>query len=175
MAHRGLRAICGLLLGALHCLVPALAFACRPCRGTNATEAYTTNSTHAESIVISTKECLKNIDPDKCHYQFPLIPTELETVSFTDGAIQDYIDVLAFASCMVYAIELASKGFGPRLVNVSNQPFICANLSDVLAHAKTTAQNITDIRGPLLHTMSPIAIRWASIITLSIALVVGLL
>lgn len=109
-----------------------------------------------------------------CTNAFPLMPVGVDMITINDAAVQDYVDVLAFTTCMVYAADLAYKGFAPYLAIMHGAPYICANLTQIMQVGEQFIRNQTIQYGPVLHHLSPTALRWATTITLCIALLIAL-
>lgn len=182
MAHRVSQTYVCKLVGVLGLLVcTAEALACRPCLGKNATHFQ--NSTYFEGVVIGQHNCQTagiNPNPDPnvinphCPFFIPWVPTIIEDVKFTDGAYQSYLDQLSLISCMVYAVEMHSKGVQPVWYSISGIPSVCVNFTSFVK----ALHNHTVVASPgkldTLHHFSPNAIRWFSVITCVLSLLLAL-
>lgn len=98
----------------------------------------------------------------------------MDNVQFDDNAYQPYLDQLSFISCMVYAVEMGQRGVRPVLMNVSGVISVCVNYTSYLEHLKNFGKNLTAPQLGTLHHFSPDVIRWFTVITCVIAILVAL-
>lgn len=182
MAHRISQAHVHQLVSLLGVLLPtASALACRPCVGKNVTQF--SNSTYFEGYVIGKHNCPTaglNPNPDPavinthCPFFIPWVPTILEDVKFKDSAYQNYVDQVSVISCLVYAVEMSSKGVQPVWTSISGIPAVCVNFTSFVNALK----NHTVVAHPgklgMLHHFSPASIKWFTVITCVLALLLAL-
>lgn len=102
------------------------------------------------------------------------MPVLQEDVKFNDGAYQPYLDQLSFISCMVYAVDMGQRGLNPVFRNVSGVLSVCVNYTSYLSYLHTYHKNLTATQMSRLHHFSPETIRWATIITCVIAVLVAI-
>lgn len=161
----------------------AAALGCRPCIGRNVSNLYNqTNNPHP--IAVAPAQCInqegkqensiKYLSCSHGEIKFPLMPVLAEDVKFDDGAYQPYLDQLSFISCMVYAVDMGQRGLTPVFRNVSGVLSVCVNYTSYLNYLKTYHQNLTATQLSRLHHFSPETIRWATIITCVIAVLVAI-
>lgn len=88
-----------------------------------------------------------------------------------NGTYQNYLDALTVISCLVYAVEMGSKGVHPRLFNVSGVISVCVNYTDFVRVVRNHTQFLeVDLKGHVLHFVHPSVIKWATVITCLVAL-----
>lgn len=159
----------------------ATALACRPCLGKNMT--HFTNSTYFEGYVFGQHNCPTagenpNKDPNvintHCPFFIPWVPTILEDVNFSDGAYQHYVDQISLISCMVYAVEMHTKGLQPIWYSISGIPSVCVNFTSFVRALHNHTTNAVPTQMSMLHHFSPTTIRWFTVITFVIALLIAL-
>lgn len=182
MAHRIGQAYVYQLVSVLGLFLPAAsALACRPCIGKNMTHFI--NSTYFEGYVIGKHNCPTAgpnpySDPSvintHCPFFIPWVPTVLEDVTFDDGAYQHYVDQISVISCLVYAVELSSKGVQPRWTSIGGVPAVCVNFTSFLQTLKNHTVVVNPGKLGMLHHFSPGAIKWFTVITCVLALLLAL-
>lgn len=161
----------------------AAALGCRPCIGRNVSHLYN-QTANPHPIAVAPAQCVGQDGKMKdatnylsCSHgeiKFPLMPVLSEDVNFNDGAYQPYLDQLSFISCMVYAVDMGQRGLTPVFRNVSGVLSVCVNYTSFLRHLNTYHKNLTASQLNRLHHVSPEAIRWATIITCVIAVLVAI-
>lgn len=161
----------------------AASLGCRPCIGRNVShlENHTANP---HPIAVAPASCVnqagkseKSMSYLACSHgeiKFPLMPVLSEDVKFNDGAYQPYLDQLSFISCMVYAVEMGQRGLSPVFRNVSGVLSVCVNYTSYLAYLSSYHKNLTAESLNRLHHFSPEAIRWATLITCVLAVLLAL-
>lgn len=161
----------------------AAALGCRPCIGRNVSHLHN-QTTNPHPIAIAPAQCIgqdgqsqssmKYLACSRGEIKFPLMPVLSEDVNFNDGAYQPYLDQLSFISCMVYAVDMGQRGLTPVFRNISGVLSVCVNYTSFLHHLNTYHQNLTATQISRLHHFSPETIRWATIITCVIAVLVAI-
>lgn len=159
----------------------AAALACRPCLGKNITHFQ--NSTYFEGYIFGQHNCPTagenpskdpNVINTHCPFFIPWVPTILEDVSFIDGAYQHYVDQISLISCMVYAVEMHTKGVQPIWYSISGIPSVCVNFTSFVQALHNHTTNAVPNQLSMLHHFSPTTVRWFSVITCVIALLIAL-
>lgn len=166
------------------CHIPkAAALGCRPCIGRNVSHLHNqTVNPHPMAVAPATcigqdgkvTDSIKYLACSHGEIHFPLMPMLSEDVKFNDGAYQPYLDQLSFIGCMVYAVDMGQRGLTPVFRNVSGVLSVCVNFTSYLKHLNTYHRNLTATQLSRLHHFSPEAIRWATIITCVIAVLVAI-
>lgn len=93
--------------------------------------------------------------------------------NFTGGGHDDIANIVTLAACFVHAVELGQAGFVPAFYNYSGVLSVCVNYTDYLSHVK----NFTHHQVLSLHTrhvLSPAAIRWGTVISLCLAVLLAI-
>lgn len=169
MAHRVHQTLVLLLASACHITQFAEALGCRPCLGRDAA-LIVGNSNIAMPAAIETSKCRKSGSCPNGTVVFTLKVDVKDSITL-NGTYQEYLDALSVLGCLVYAVEMGSKGVHPRLMNVSGTPSVCVNFTDFVRVVRNHTTTLTeDLKGHVLHFVHPSVIKWVTVITCVIAL-----
>lgn len=173
MAYRTFEAVVYLLAGLGHLYSLAEALGCRPCYGRNTADIQM-KSNLAMPAAIETNKCKK---PGSCQNGTVVFSLKVDVSDqvHLNGTYQNYLDALSVIGCLVYAVEMGSKGVQPRLLNVSGVISVCVNFTDfvrVVRNHTTTLDG--DHKGNILHFVHPSVIKWVTVITCVVSLLLAL-
>lgn len=161
----------------------AATLGCRPCIGRNISHLHNqTRNPHPIAVAPAICKNQEGIEEKAINYlacshgeiKFPLMPQLLEDVNFSDDSYQPYLDQLSFIGCMVYAVDMGQRGLTPVFRNVSGVLSVCVNYTSYVKYLHTYHKNLTASQLNRLHHFSPETIRWATIITCVIAVLVAI-
>lgn len=96
-----------------------------------------------------------------------------DVIEIKDDYSGSSADLLFFTACMIYGLEMAEKGLGPELKNCSGTPCMCVPFSSWVAHVREKGGDQQVQRG-LFTNMSPHGLRWATVITCLLAILLAI-